>query len=342
MIELLVVGAGLVGLRHIEAVAEVDGVRIGAIADPAPAARELAEKRGFRWVSSLQAALDGGHPDGVILATPNNMHVVDGLRAVEAGIPCLVEKPLATSAADGERLVKGAEAAKVPLLVGHHRRHNPVIETAKRTMDDGLLGQIVAVHGMFWLFKPDTYFETTWRREAGAGPVFINLIHDIDLLSWLVGDIVEVQAQTANSVRGNPVEETASILMRFANGALGTFSVSDTVAAPWSWEMTTGENPVYPQTSEACYWIGGTHGSLDLPQTRLWQHDGPRSWWEPISHAQIRTGTADPLVRQIENFKAVIEGTAEPVVPGSAGLRALSVIEAIHAASKTGSPVRLS
>ncbi len=69
-------------------------------------------------------------------------------------------------------------------------------------------------------------------------------------------------------MRGNPIEETAAILLSFANGALGTFSVSDTTAAPWSWELTARENPAYPATGQACYMIGGTEGALELPGLR--------------------------------------------------------------------------
>ncbi|WP_375167835.1 Gfo/Idh/MocA family oxidoreductase [Bradyrhizobium sp. CCGB01] len=94
------------------------------------------------------------------------------------------------------------------MLTGHHRRHNPMIQRAKAEIDSGRLGPIVSVHGMFWLIKPDEYFDVAWRREKGAGPVFLNLIHDVDLLRYLCGDIVAVQAAQSNRLRGNAVEET--------------------------------------------------------------------------------------------------------------------------------------
>ncbi|MEM7427968.1 MAG: Gfo/Idh/MocA family oxidoreductase [Pseudomonadota bacterium] len=339
MIDLLVAGAGLVGRRHVEAVGAVEGVRVTMIADPSADARIFAGEAGAAWAPSLEAALADIRPDGIVLATPNQLHVEDGLRAVAAGIPCLIEKPIATSASEGQELVDAAARAGVPLLVGHHRRHNPLMAAAKQAIDEGQLGDIVTSHGMFWLFKPDDYFDAPWRRAQGAGPVFVNLIHDIDLLSWLVGSITEVQARTSNRTRGHQIEDTAAILLTFENGALGTFSVSDTVVAPWSWELTAGENPVYPHTAEPCYWIGGTHGSLDLPQNRIWRHDGARSWWEPIVHSSIPSEPADPLLRQIENFRDVILGEAEPVVSGEAGLSALRVIEAVHASAYSGAPV---
>src|SRR5204862_8247946 len=133
----------------------------------------------------------------------------------------------------------------------------------------------------------DDYFETAWRREKGAGPVFLNLIHDVDLLRYLCGEIVSVQAQESRDQRGHAVEDTAVILLRFADGALGTVNVSDSVVAPWSWELTTGENPVYPQQDQGCYQIGGTHGALTVPQLEVWSNRDKRSWWEPLQRERV-------------------------------------------------------
>ena len=168
------------------------------------------------------------------------MHVENGLDVIAAGVPALVEKPLADSVAEATRLVDAAERAGVPLMTGHHRRHNPLIQAAKQAIDGGRLGQVVSVQGTCWFYKPDDYFDIPWRREKGAGPVFLNLIHDVDLFRYLCGDVVEVQAMESNALRGNAVEETAVILLRFASGVLVTVNVSDKVVSPWSWEFTTG------------------------------------------------------------------------------------------------------
>ncbi|ASY66370.1 putative oxidoreductase protein (plasmid) [Sinorhizobium sojae CCBAU 05684] len=94
-------------------------------------------------------------------------------------------------------------------MTGHHRRHNPVMHKAKEIIESGKLGRVLVVNAMFWLFKPDDYFDISWRRERGAGPVFLNLIHDVDNLRYLFGDVAAVQARESNAVRGNAVEETA-------------------------------------------------------------------------------------------------------------------------------------
>jgi predicted dehydrogenase len=336
-----VAGAGLIGRRHLDAIAAAPGVEVHSVIDPSQSAHEHADRIGAPWYPSLAAALEAGKPDGVILATPNKLHVENGLECVAARVPALVEKPLASDLAGGRELVLAGERAGVPLLVGHHRRHNPLIAAAKSRIDDGLLGTLVAVHGMFWLMKPDSYFETDWRRQPGGGPVFLNLIHDIDLLRHLIGEIVSVQALTSNAVRGNAVEETAALVLRFDNGVLGTFNLSDTIVAPWSWELTASENPAYPSTGQSCYFIGGTHGSIELPGARVWTNPGERSWWEPISATRYPVSTGDPLVCQIRQFARVIRGDEPPLVPAAEGLKTLQVIDAVQRSAQSGLPVAL-
>ena len=267
------------------------------------------------------------------------MHVANGMECIEAGLPVLIEKPIADDLVGAEALVDSAERRGVPLLVGHHRRHDPMIQRAKEEIDSGRLGQIVSVHGMFWLIKPDDYFDVVWRREKGAGPILLNLIHDVDLLRYLCGEIVAVQAAQSNRVRNYAVEETAVIILYFYSGALGTVNVSDTIQAPWSWEFTAGENPAYSHTPETCYQIGGRQASLALPQLDLWHHPSKASWWAPLERERLSFVPQHPLGLQIANFCAVISDTAKPVVSGREGLNTLRVIDAIKRAAESGNLV---
>ncbi|MEO1105088.1 MAG: Gfo/Idh/MocA family oxidoreductase, partial [Pseudomonadota bacterium] len=202
----------------------------------------------------------------------------------------------------------------------------------------GELGEVVSVHVSAWLMKPGDYFDVAWRRATGGGPILINLIHDIDLLRHLVGDVVEVTALSGNAVRGFEVEDTAAVALRFACGALGTLSLTDAVPAPWSWELTAGENPAYPVTNAVAGMIGGTEGSLEIPSGALWSQR-ERSWWAPMSRTQRPREREDPLVAQIEHFVDVIRGEAEPLVSGLDGLKAVAIVEAIQASAASGRAV---
>jgi len=342
-IALTVAGYGLVGRRHAAAISQVPGVEVQSVVDPDPAARAQAAAEGHAIHETLEACLAGGGVDGVILATPNALHVEQASLCVEAGCPVLIEKPIATRSAEAEGLVALAAARGVPILVGHHRRHNPLIHRAREIIERGDIGEIRAVQATCWFYKPDAYFDQApWRRQAGAGPVSVNLVHDVDLLRYLCGDVATVRAVARPAVRGGENEDVAGALLEFRTGAIGTITVSDSIAAPWSWEMTSGEYPIYPRSGESCYLIGGSRGSLSLPDLRVWTHaDGPPDWWTPISaRAEIRDAT-DPLMNQIAHFADVIRGHARPLVSGEEGLRTLKVIEAIQRSAVSGASIDL-
>lgn len=336
-----VVGAGLIGQRHAQALSQGAGVTLASVVDPSDVGATTAAQHGVTHFRSLAQMIDTDRPDGVILATPNLMHLSGALDCIAAGLPTLIEKPLATDVTSAEQIVAAGQAAGVPLMTGHHRRHNPLIAAAKAVIDDGRIGRITAVQGTTWFFKPDDYFDVDWRRQPGAGPVLVNLSHDIDLMRHLCGEIVSVHAMESNAIRGNAVEETAVIVLRFANGALGTVNVSDTVVAPWSWELTARENPAYPATDQACYIIGGTHGSLSLPNLSVWTNPDTRSWWQPMSETKLTFTFEDPLVRQVQHFADVIRGTALPLVSAYEGLMNQRVIEAVKTSARTGQTVML-
>ena len=337
---LIIAGIGLVGKRHAEAIHHLKKVELAGIVDPSDAGRRYAADRDLPWFGSLSEMFAKERPDGVLLATPTPLHAEQGLECVAERCPTLVEKPLATSATEASVLVDAAQKAKVPLLVGHHRRHNPLIRKAREVIDAGEIGQIRVVHSNCWFYKPDYYFdEAPWRKLKGAGPISVNLVHDVDLIRYLCGEVISVQAQATPSTRGFENEDVAAAVLRFENGAIGTITVSDSVVSPWSWELTAREYPIYPPTSQSCYLLGGTHGSLSVPDLTVWSNKGERDWWNPISATTVPRQASNPLVNQIAHFAAVIEGKEEPLVSGSEGLKTLQVIEAIQRAAKSGQPV---
>lgn len=328
-----ILGAGLIGKRHAEYVAK-EAV-LSAIVDPDEEAKAVAEKHSTKHYSNLDDLLNDDKPDGIIIATPNQMHEKHAIQCMEAGIPVLIEKPITDTVAAAERIVAVGKRTKVPILVGHHRRYNPLIVRAKQAIDEGKLGRIVAVHTSCWFYKPDDYFTAEWRRAKGGGPILVNMIHDVDLLRHFCGDVQSVQAQQSNAVRGHAVEDTAVILLKFISGALGTVTVSDSIAAPWSWELTAAENPIYPQTHTTSTMIGGTNGSLSIPDLGFWQHDDAPDWWSPISRNALTYDEGDPLLLQVRHFADVILNNAEPIMSGQEGLATLKVMGAIIEASQT-------
>ncbi|AOE86399.1 Gfo/Idh/MocA family protein [Pseudomonas sp. TCU-HL1] len=342
-LRIAIAGAGLIGQRHLELIQANPACELVGLVDPSPAAEAAAQRAGVPRYPSLEALFEAGRPDGIILATPNPLHVAQALICLQAGVPALIEKPVAHSLEEGERLLLASQGSKVPLLVGHHRAHSPILERARAIIGEGRLGSLVAVMGSALFYKPDDYFDAApWRRQAGGGPVLINLIHEIGNLRSLCGEIVAVQALASSATRGFPVEDTVSISLRFASGALGSFLLSDTAASARSWEQTSRENRDYPSyDNEDCYLIAGTGGSLAVPTLRLKCYDRPedRSWWKPFTCAVAELERQDPLARQLEHFCQVIRGEAEPLVSVRDGLQNLRVVEAIAQAAREGGTV---
>lgn len=340
---LAVCGVGLVGQRHLDAAAQIPDISICGVVEPGKPGRDLAESRGMICYPDLDALFAAQSVDGIIIATPTPLHIEHSLAAINRGCPVLIEKPITGRAAEGDVIVAASKANGTPVLVGHHRRHNPLVQRAHEVIASGAIGEVRAVNGTCWFYKPDHYFDAApWRKEPGAGPVSVNLVHDIDLIRYLCGDVVTVSAHAAPSLRGFANEDVAAAVLTLANGAIATITVSDSIVAPWSWEMTSREYPIYPPTSENCYLIGGSEGSISVPDLRVWSYSGGvRDWWTPISATSVTREASDPLVNQLVHFREVIHGRAEPLVPASEGLRTLRVVEAIKDAAASGQPVDL-
>ncbi len=287
--------------------------------------------------ASLDELFAAAKPDGIVLATPTPMHTEQALNCYAHGSSVLIEKPIAVTAVEADILTKAADKAGLPLLVGHHRRHNGMVKAAKAAIVAGAIGDIRAVQATCWFYKPDYYFETApWRTKKGAGPISVNLVHDVDLLRHFCGDVSSVRAISVPSARGFENEDLASAILTFESGAVATISVSDSIVSPWSWELTSRENPAYPAANESCYLIGGSKGGLSLPDLRLWRHEAEPDWWAPISATSLTCESEDPLVTQMNHFADVIRGREEPLVSGLQGLRSLEVVEAIASSAETG------
>ncbi|MBL8311855.1 MAG: Gfo/Idh/MocA family oxidoreductase [Burkholderiales bacterium] len=340
-----IAGAGLIGRSHISVAQASATVELVAIVDPSPGAQAVATAAGVRLYQDLGDMLLHERPGGVVLATPNALHVPQALQCVEAGVPCLVEKPIAPTVAEAETLVAAVKERGGRVLIGHHRAHSPIMAKAREVVQSGQLGRVVGVMGSATFFKPDHYFaDGPWRREIGGGPILINMIHEVHNLRMLCGEVTAVQAIKSHAVRGFAVEDTVAITLQFAGGALGSFLLSDVAASARNWEHTSQENKAYPTyADEDCYVINGTQGSLSVPTMRIktYPRGEDRSWWKPFEVGVVGLVREDPLVRQMEHFGAVVRGEAEPIVSARDGLENLRITEAITRAAETGALVRL-
>ena len=112
----------------------------------------------------------------------------------------------------------------------------------------------MTVNGMWWAKKPDDYFNIAWRREPGGGPILINLIHEIDSLRFIAGEIAEVYAFTGHQARGAAVEEPPPLTLAAASGALGSFVIKH-ATSPWYWDHLR-PCPGFPSQPGDHLWFG--------------------------------------------------------------------------------------
>ncbi|MDE2418305.1 MAG: Gfo/Idh/MocA family oxidoreductase [Burkholderiales bacterium] len=336
-----VIGAGAIGRTHIDRIVRSDSLQLAAIADPTDAGKALAQSLNVPWFADHHSMLDRTQPRGAVVATPNSMHISMAVDCLECGVAALVEKPVADTVAEAQVLVDAQSRTGVPVLVGHHRRHNPINRRARDILQSGQLGRVVTANVMATFLKPDPYFNVAWRREKGGGPILINLIHEIDMLRFLLGEIASIQALSSNAVRSFAVEDTAAAVVRFENGALGTLVLSDTATSPWIWDFCAGEQDQYPRQEVQSHFIAGTHGSLSLPDLSMWSYRGERSWHAEITLEKTFVHKADPYTWQLEHFGALIEGRVEPLCSALDGLRTLQATLAVSEAAATGQTVEV-
>ncbi len=343
-VRLAVFGSGLVGARHIQHIIDSPSCILTSVVDPNPQAGMVAESAGANYFEDVDSFLERPDAEGVIIATPNESHASLGIKCAKAGLHLLVEKPIEADLKAASELVDTAEKEGVKLLVGHHRRFNAYIESARNIIESGELGTISAVNVLWATLKPTSYFDVSWRCESGGGPLLINLIHDIDNLRYLFGDIERVYAEESNAIRRYPVEDTAVISLRFRNGILGTMVISDVVPSPYNFESGSGENPLIYDNGQDCYWVFGTRGTLTFPEVKIWHYsgEGEKGWGKPLSCKRMEIERTVPLERQLEHFCSIIRNDAAPRCSGQEALKTLKTIMAIKEAACSGAAVVIS
>ncbi|WP_299916402.1 Gfo/Idh/MocA family oxidoreductase [uncultured Roseobacter sp.] len=321
MKRILVVGGGLIGIRHVAAIQAHPGCELAGLVDPDMSiAPDLTRYRDMSEVA--------GDVDGVIIATPTGLHAQHGIYAAERGWHMLIEKPVATDLAGARALGAAIANSGVGSLVGHHRRYHRPVQQLKKLISDGGIGTPVCANLIWAMRKPDTYFEGNWRT-AGGSPVMINLVHDIDLLRFVIGEIATTTALRGSGLRGTARIESGAIALAFANGATGTISFADTSPSPWGFEAGTGENPNIGTTHQDMMWIIGTKGAISFPSMTLWQGE---DWARPAvpMPLDILENDRAPLDAQLDHFIDVMDG-ATPLIDVADATRTLATALEIEA-----------
>lgn len=336
-----IIGMGQMGLRHLQYVNKMPDMEVTCIADPMEANVVSFSGSGVQGFTDYLQLLDEGQPDGVIIAAPNAHHVAIARECIVRGIAVLIEKPISDSLRSAKELTDFVSKSAAPVLVGHHRRYHPILQAARAYIEEGGIGNQVAVTAQWMRRKPSAYFQDLWKTDPGkgGGVLLINAIHDIDCLRMLFGNIVAVQAMTSSRTRELAVEDTAAVNFQFASGALGSLVVSDAALAPWSWEATSGEDERYALLPLDCYHLSGTRGSLAVPSLETWTNEPEADREHPMTRRRLPRDSYSSFLKQLNHFADVIQRKAAPQVTAESALETLAVVQAVGISANTNRTV---
>lgn len=296
--------------------------------------------------NDYQQLLEEVSLDAVAIALPNSLHEAATQRALEAGIKnILLEKPIANTVEEGERIIKICKDADATLLIGHHRRSSNRYQLLRRVIDSGKLGKIVGIQSNYAIAKPHEYFDVEWHTKKGGGPLLINAIHDFDDLNFVTGmKPAKVYAAARNTIRGNEVEDSVSAVVEYEGGVTASYFVSDGTPGPWNYDLAAEENTFFTMCpGENSMRVFGTKGSFGFPNMDLYyQDDDAYGWLQPVKHERFEVEKNDPMTAELEHFVDLCLGRETvPRCTGENALDTLKVINAIQESAETGQPVEL-
>jgi UDP-N-acetyl-2-amino-2-deoxyglucuronate dehydrogenase len=333
------VGAGAISAQHLEALDAIPGARIAAIASASEEhAKAAGERWGIPWTTDLEELVGNDDIDAVTISTPSGLHPGQALAALRQGKHVLVEKPIALSNADARAVVEEARRRGLVAATVSQRRFEPVVRAARDAVADGALGRIVLIVAEGFYLRPQSYYDSAaWRGTVGLdGGVLMNqAIHTIDLLRWIGGPVDSVAGHVATILHRMEAEDTATVSLRFAGGALGAILATTCAATERPTELRIDGELGHIRL------VGEEAATWEVPGRRPPDADasaGP----EGVRGASATWGTnAVGYVRQYTDFVAAIRDHREPAVTAEDGAAAVEIILAAYESSRTGRAVAL-
>jgi len=229
-INFAVIGCGRIAQRHAEHINNIG--KLVAVCDIVPEkANALAEKYNAKAYYSAEEMLNSQHEINVVsICSPNGLHATHTIAALKAGFHVLCEKPMALSVQDCGEMIKEAEKANRRLFIVKQNRFNPPVAAVKKIIDEGRLGKIYSAQLNCYWNRNNEYYQNSWKgtKDMDGGTLFTQFSHFIDLLYWMVGDVKDVHAFTANYHHKGIIEfeDTGTVSLKFYNGAIGTINYS--------------------------------------------------------------------------------------------------------------------
>ena len=338
------IGCGRIATNHLKA-AVVNHLEIAAMCDIIPekmdallAKHSLEKDQSIHRYTDYREMIEKEQPELVGISTESGLHAEIALFCIEHGVNVIIEKPMAMSMADADRIVEESKKYGVKVCACHQNRFNPAVQATRAAMEQGRFGTLS--HGSIhvrWNRNRDYYTQAPWRGTwAQDGGCLMNqCIHGIDLLRWMLGDEVEeVYGQTARNFHDYlECEDIGMAVVKFKNGAIGTIE---------------GTTNVYPNNLEETLYLFGRTGTVKIGGTStnnidLWEfadeteEDKKYKGMQEATSNVYGNGHAAVYADMIDAIKK----DRKPYIDAEAGRSALEMVLAIYQSAATGKPVKL-
>lgn len=304
-----------------------------ALVDPTPAGDNGASEMNLPLYESLRDALSDHRVDGVIVCTTAKETIAASRAAIGCDVPTLVIPSKGTSLDASQDLVTEATKAGVPLLVGNQRRFHPSVIAAKEFITGGGLGRIITAQATSWFPKSEAKLnDINWTDRQGHIPILNDLIDDFDVLRYLLGEVLEISGITTSLLYGSSPPSSLGCLLKFENDVICTLNASEEVVSQASWRVTAGETDKYSKTGQSCLWIGGTEGTLSIPDLAFWSYgDSEASWDSRLQVEKIKSNPSiSSVVAELLDFECVIQSNKTPVCSGDDALSSMRLVEKLY------------
>lgn len=335
MIRAAIIGLGTWGQHLVRCLGpDSPDIRFTAAATRTPAkAQAFAGEHGLRMLASYEAALADPEVDAVVLATPHTQHTDQIVAAARAGKPVFTEKPLGVDAASAARAAKACAEAGVTLGVGYNWRFQPALQKIRSLIDDGTLGRVLHLEGNFCGPSVYRFPEGHWRHDRTEGPaggMTGRGVHVVDAMLHLAGPIAQVTAQSFRLVQDFGMDDTTSMLFRFAGGATGTLAT--VIATAETWRMQVFGSNAWVEVGDVEHLT-----TWDLRLCRIDRANiGAKQRPETLTFPKTSTERAE-----LEHFARHAAAKQPLAMPGGDAVHNVEVLGAILRSIETQSTVRL-
>jgi len=337
------VGCGVIGPVHAEALASLPDARLVAVADlNAERAQKLTAQYGGTTYPDLQSMLQHEPLDVVIVCTPSGLHGEHACQVMRAGRHVIVEKPMEIRREALDEMLRVQQETGMKLAIISQHRFDPASQQVRQLVDDNAFGRLVMGNALIPWWRSQAYYDSgawrgTWKLDGG-GVLMNQSIHSIDLLQWLMGPVKSVMAYTDTLAHRMETEDVAVAALRFASGALGVIAA------------TTGAYPGVTTRIE----VFGNQGSAIIENDELaFLHlardekqavgdygadmkrssgQGPNSSGASANPAALM---ANSHALQIADMIRAIRENGTPLVDGYAGRQPVEIILSIYESART-------